>query len=200
MRHAALALACAACLGAAPAHAAVTLSGSWQQDHEPATGLLSSGFGMGLSVDLWPYTFLGLGGASMQTESFEDALDGVEGRLEHRSGSVELGAAWPWTDSLGATFTGGYAASETRGLDGFENDRTSRFEGPTGSVSLWWQPLVDVSFSLGRGYSYIGQVPGWDTSAGASLRLWREWWLDGGYWRGDAVEGWSAGMRVTFGG
>jgi hypothetical protein len=176
----------------------VTLSGSWQQDHEPGTGLMSSGFGAGFSVDLWPYTFLSLGGSSMLTEPFVDALDGVEGRLEHRSGSVEFGAAWPWTDSLGATFTGGYAGSETRGLDGFENDRPSRFDGPTGSASLWWQPLVDLSFSVGRGYSYVGKVPGWDASGGASLRLWREWWLDGGYWRADGIEGWSAGMRVSF--
>ena len=108
--------------------------------------------------------------------------------------------AWPWTDRLGVTATGGYAKSSTRGLDGFSDDRTAHFEGPTGSLSLWYQPWTDLALSLGRGYSYIGAVPGWDTSGGLSLRLWRELWLDGGYWRGEGMEGWNAGLRVTIAG
>jgi hypothetical protein len=200
LRHAVL-LAAGLCLaGAAPARAALTLSAGWQQDHEPGTDLLSSGFSGGLSVDLGSYFFLGLGGSSMLTETFEDALDGVEGRLEYRSGSATLGVAWPWTDTLGATIAGGYSASEVRGLDGFEDDRRARFRGPTGSLTLWWQPSSILAFNAGRGYSYMAAVPGWDTSAGAGLRLWGQTWLDAGYWRGDGIEGWSAGLRSTFAG
>ncbi len=199
MRHAALVVAGLCLAGAAPAWAALTLNAGWAQDHEPGTGLLSSGFAAGLSVDLGSYLFLGLGGASLRTEPFEDAQDGVEGRLEYRSGSASLGVAWPWTDTFGATFVGGYAASEVRGLDGFADDRPARFRGPTGSLALWWQPSSILAFNVGRGYSYMAAAPGWDTSAGAGLRLWGQTWLDGGYWRGDGIEGWNAGLRVNFG-
>ncbi|MGH8481185.1 MAG: hypothetical protein ACRES8_01845 [Nevskiaceae bacterium] len=200
MRRAALVLAGFCFVNAAPARAALTLSAGWQQDHEPETGLLSSGFGGGLGVDLGNYFFLSFGGSSMRTESFEDAVDGVEGRLEHRSGSAELGAVWPWTARLGVTATGGYAVAETRGLDGFGDDRAARFDGPTGSLTLWWQPSSILAFNVGRSYSYMAATPGWDTSAGAGLRLWGQTWLDAGYWRGDGVEGWTAGLRWTFAG
>lgn len=185
--------------GLAPAWGGGSLSGGWVQDRERDTGLQSSGFNAGLSFDLGRYLFLSTGYSSSRTASFVDALDGVEGRLEHRSGSAELGVSWPWLDTLGMTFTGGYAGSETRGLDGFSEDRAARFEGPTGAATIWWQPWIDLAFSAGRGYSYIASVPGWDSSAGASLRLWHEWWLDTGYWRGDGIEGWNAGLRVNFG-
>ena len=170
------------------------------QEHQREIDLPASGYGAGLSVDLGTHLSLGASYSIVRTESFEDAIDGVEGRLEYRSGGVDLGAVWPWTQSLGATLTGGYARASTRGLDGFENDRHSRDDGPTGSLTLWWQPLTDVAFNAGRGYSYIGAVPGWDTSAGLGLRLWRELWLDGAWWRGDGIDGWTAGLRVTFAG
>jgi hypothetical protein len=185
--------------GVTPAQAGGSLSGGWQQDRELDTELASSGYSAGLSFDLGRWFFLSTSYSSMRTRPFEDAIDGVEGRLEHRSGSAELGLTWPWLDTLGMTLTGGYAGSETRGLDGFRNDEPARFEGATGSVSLWYQPWIDLAFNVGRGYSYIGAVPGWDASAGASLRLWHEWWLDGGYWRAKDIEGWNAGLRVNFG-
>lgn len=200
MRLLACLAACLSLLGVAPAQAGLSLNGGWQQDRELDTGLHSSGFGAGLSFDVARYAFLSASYSSSRTESFVDALDGIEGRLEHRSGSAVLGLVWPWADRLGVTATGGYAGSETRGLDGFRDDRTARYEGPTGALTLWYQPWIDLAFSVGRGYSYIGAVPGWDTSGGASLRLWHEWWLDAGYWRGDAIEGWNAGLRVNFGG
>jgi hypothetical protein len=199
MRRAALLIALPCLAGFTPAWAGWSLSGGWIQDRELESGLQSSGFNAGLSFDLGHHVFLSTGYSSSRTASFVDALDGVEGRLEHRSGSAELGLSWPWIDNFGMTFTGGYAGSETRGLDGFRDDRPARFEGATGSAGFWYQPWVDLAFNVGRGYSYIGQVPGWDTSGGASLRLWREWWLDGGYWRGDGIEGWNAGMRLNFG-
>jgi hypothetical protein len=192
-----IALPCLATL-AAPAQAGWSLSGGWVQDRELDTELQSSGFNTGLSVDLGTHLFLSAGYSNSRTQSFVDALDGIEGRLEHRSASAELGVSWPWVDIFGMTFTGGYAGSETRGLDGFRNDTPARFEGPTGSASFWYQPWIDLSFTAGRGYSYIGKRPGWDTSAGASLRLWHEWWLDAGYWRGDGIHGWNAGMRLNF--
>jgi hypothetical protein len=199
MRRAVLLIAFPCLAAIAPAHAGWSLSGGWAQDRELDTELQSSGFNTGLSVDLGPSLFLSAGYSSSRTQSFVDALDGIEGRLEHRSASAELGVSWPWIDTFGMTFTGGYAGSETRGLDGFRNDTPARFEGPTGSASFWYQPWIDLAFTAGRGYSYIGKMPGWDTSAGASLRLWREWWLDAGYWRGDGIEGWNAGMRLNFG-
>jgi hypothetical protein len=199
MRRAALLLATLSFAGATPAWAAVTLNGSWLQERELETELPSAGYGVGLSFDMGPYAFLGLNYSLLRTDSFEDALDGVEGRLEYRSGSIDLGGVWPWTDHLGATITGGYARSETHGLDGFRHDRPARFDGPTGSLTLWTQ-LGDLALNVGRGYSYIGAVPGWDTAAGLGLRLWGEVWLDGGYWRSEASEGWSAGLRMTFAG
>jgi hypothetical protein len=197
MRPAALALAC--CWIASPAAAALTLDASWQHQEELETRLPASGYGAGVSVDLGPYAFVGIGYSAMRTESFEDELDGVKGRLEYRSGSADLGLVWPWTHRIGLTGTGGYSKSSTRGLDGFENDRHARFEGPTGSLSLWYQPSSLLSFSVGRGYSYIAAVPGWDTSGSAGVRLWGETWLDAGYWRGEGMEGWTAGLRTTLG-
>lgn len=186
-------------MGSGPAWAGVTLNGSWLSEREIDTELPAAGYGVGVSFDMGPYAFLGLNYSTLRTDSFEDALDGVEGRLEYRSGGADLGLVWPWTEHLGATVTGGYARSETHGLDGFRNDRPARFEGPTGSLTLWTQ-LGDLALNVGRGYSYIGAVPGWDTSAGLGLRLWGDVWLDGGYWRSAGVQGWSAGLRATFAG
>jgi hypothetical protein len=182
-----------------PAWAGLTLDASWQHQQELETELPASGYGAGLSFDLDAHTFISLGYSAMRTESFEDALDGARGRLEYRSGSADLGLVWPWTDWLGLTATGGYSKSSTRGLDGFENDRHARVEGPTGSLTLWYQLNSILSFNVGRGYSYIASVPGWDTSGGAGVRLWGETWLDAGYWRAEGMEGWTAGLRTTLG-
>ena len=198
MRSAALAVLCIASV--APAWAGITLDGSWQTQRELETGLPASGYGAGLSIDLGRHAFIGVGYSSLRTESFEDAGDGVEGRLEYRSGSADVGVAWPWTDNFGATLTGGYAQSSTRGLDGFEDDRTEHYEGPTGSFGLWWQPSSILSFNAARGYSYIAAVPGWDTSGGTGVRLWGKTWLDVGYWRAKGMDGWTAGLRTTFAG
>ena len=193
----ALALAglCLAC--ASPARAGLTLNGGWQQEREHETDLPAAGYGGGLSLDLSEHFFLGVSYSSLSTDAFEDATDGVVGRLEYRSRGAELGAIWPWTDRIGVTVTGGYAESITSGADGFRNDRIDRFEGPTGSVMLWCAPASRLALNVGRGYSYVGAAPGWDTSAGLGLRLWRELWLDGGYWRGEGADGWTAGLRVV---
>lgn len=198
MWRALLALACF-CLACAPAQAGMTLDGGWQQERERDTGLPASGYGVGLSIDLGPYWFFGLGYSSLRTDSFEDALDGAEGRLEYRSGGPQLGVVWPWTDRLGVTVAGGYAESSIRGLDGFSEDRIDRSDGATGSLMLWYQPSPRVALSAGRGYSYLGAKPGWDNSAGVGLRLLRGLWLDGGYWRGEDAEGWTAGLRTVIG-
>lgn len=192
----ALALLCLACT---PAQAGLTLNGGWQQERERASDLPASGYGVGLSIDLGSHGFFGVGYSSMRTDAFEDAGDGAEGRLEYRSGGPYLGVVWPWTDRVGLTLTGGYAESSVRGLDGFGSDRTERYDGATGSAALWYQPTSLLAFNVGRGYSYLGAKPGWDTSAGASLRLWRELWLDGGYWRGEGSDGWTAGLRTLVG-
>jgi hypothetical protein len=190
---------CVALAGASPAWAgALTLGGGWQQEREHDTDLPASGYGANLSIDLGEYFFFGVNYSSLRTDPFEDATDGTVGRLEYRSGGPELGVVWPWTGALGVTAVGGYAESSTRGLDGFEHDRVARFDGATGSLTLWYQATSRLAFNAGRGYSYIGAEPGWDTSAGLGLRLWRELWLDGGYWRGEAADGWTAGLRAVF--
>lgn len=178
-------------------HAGLTLNGSWQQEREQETGLPAAGYGVGMSIDLGEYAFFGVKYSSLRTNEFADATDGVVGRLEYRTGGPELGVVWPWTDRLGLTATGGYSESSTRGLDGFRDDRTERYDGPTGSLALWYAPRPSFSLNAARGYSYVGATPGWDTSAGLGLRLWRELWLDGGYWRGGGADGWSAGLRTT---
>jgi hypothetical protein len=196
MRHA-LVLACLCLACASPARAGLTLNGGWQQEREVETDLPSAGYGVGMSIDVGEHLFFGINYSSLRTEAFEDATDGVLGRLEYRSGGPLLGAVWPWTRRLGVTATAGYSASSTRGLDGFREDRIERFEGPSGSLTLWYAPTHSLAVNAGRGYSYIGATPGWDTSAGLGLRLWRELWLDGGYWRGEGAEGWTAGLRTT---
>lgn len=193
----------AACLclaGFSSAHAlpGVTLDGSWHHERQFDTDLMASGYGLGISVDLGPYVFVGGSYSRVQTESFEDALDGVEGRLDYQTAGADLGVVWPWTAHLGTTATGGYATSTTRGLDGFRNDLPARSEGPTGSLALWYVPDSRVSFSVGGGYSHLGGIPGWDASAGLGLRLWRQLWLNGGYWRGEGIEGWTAGLSAYF--
>ena len=192
-----LALACLALACAVPAHAGFSLNGGWQSEHQGDTGLDAGGYGAGLTIDLGEYAFFGVGYSSLRTESFEDVGDGAEGRLEYRSGTTQLGLVWPWTDELGVTATGGYAEGSTRGLDGFGNDRIERYDGATGALMLWYAPLSNLSFNAGRGYSYVGATPGWDSSAGIGLRLWRELWLDGGYWRGAGSQGWTAGLRTV---
>lgn len=172
------------------------VDGSWQQEREFDTDLAAGGYGIGISFDLGRYAFLGGSHSRVRTESFEDALDGVEGRLDYRTMGVDLGVIWPWTERLGATLTGGYAVSTTNGRDGFRNDRPERVDGATGSLSLWYQPSSRLAFTLGGGYAHLGGVPGWDTSAGISLRLWHELWFDAGYWRGADLEGWSGGLRA----
>lgn len=194
-RAAALACLCLAC--SAPAGAGLTLNGGWQQEREHETDLPAAGYGVGMSLDLGRYFFFGISYSSLRTEEFVDAEDGAVGRLEYRSGGPTLGAAWPWTDRLGVTLTGGYSESSTRGLGGFRQDRIDRLDGPTGSLALWYVPFSGLALNAGRGYSYVGAAPGWDTSAGLGLRLWRELWLDGGYWRGEGADGWTAGLRTT---
>lgn len=194
----ALALACL-CLACAPAQAGLTLDGGWQYERERETGLPASGYGAGLSIDLGEHWFFGVGYSNLRTDSFEDAADGTEGRLEYRSGGPQLGVVWPWTQRLGVTAAGGYAESSTRGLDGFREDRIERYDGPTGSLTLWYQASPRIAFNAGRAYSYVGARPGWDNSAGLGLRLLRELWLDGGYWRGEGAEGWTAALRTTIG-
>ena len=189
-----------ACLGlacASPAQAGLALNGGWQHEQERDTGLASSGYGVGLSIDLGACCYFGLNYSSLRTDSFEDATDGATGRLEYRSGGPQLGVVWPWTDRLGVTVAGGYAESSTRGLDGFGNDRIERLDGPTGSAMVWYEPTPRVSLNAGRGYSYVGAAPGWDSSAGLGLRLFRELWLDGAYWRGEGAEGWTVGLRTA---
>lgn len=192
----ALALACLSLACVSPAHAGLTLNGGWQQERERGTDLPAAGYGFGMSIDLGESLFFGVNYSSLRTEAFADAEDGVVGRLEYRSGGPQLGAVWPWTDRLGLTATGGYAVSSTRGLEGFSDDRIDRFDGPTGALMLWYAPTHDLALNAGRGYSYVGAAPGWDTSAGLGLRLWRELWLDGGYWRGEGADGWTAGLRT----
>lgn len=196
----AFALLCAGFI-APPAHAGLTLNAGYQQEQEREiegreTELPAAGYSAGLCFDLGTSAWLGIGYSSTRTAEFEDAIDGVEGRLEYRSWSPALGLAWPWTNKLGITGTGGYSFGSTRGLDGFANDSVERYQGPTGSLALWWAPASWLSFNAGRGYSYVGSVPGWDNSAGLGLRLWRELWLDGAYWRGEAADGWTAGLRL----
>lgn len=191
-----LLLACAlAC--ASPAQAGLALNGGWQQEHQGDTGLDAAGYGAGLSIDLGPYAFFGVSYSSLRTDRFEDAIDGTEGRLEYRSGGPYLGVVWPWIDQLGVTAVGGYSEGSTRGLDSFGNDRIERYDGAAGSLTLWFAPLSNLAFSAGRGYSYIGATPGWDSSAGVGIRLWRQLWLDGGYWRGAGSQGWTAGLRTV---
>ena len=192
----AFALACLCLACATPARAGLSLNGGLQQERERETGLSAAGYGVGMSIDAGEYVFFGVNYSSLRTEAFADATDGVVGRLEYRTGGPLLGAVWPWTDRLGVTLTGGYAESSTRGLDGFRNDRIERFDGPTGSLMLWYAPKPWLALNAGRGYSYVGAAPGWDTSAGLGLRLWRELWLDTGYWRGGGAEGWTAGLRT----
>ena len=184
-----------------PARAGLTLNGGWQQEHERETDLPAAGYGVGMSIDLGEYVFFGVSYSSLRTDAFADATDGVVGRLEYRSGGPQLGVVWPWTDRLGVTAAGGYAESSTRGLDGFNGDTIERNDGPTGSLTLWYQPSARIGLNAGRGYSYVGATPGWDTSAGIGLRLWRELWLDGGYWRGAGAgaEGWTTGLRTVIG-
>lgn len=193
----ALAFACLCAACASPARAGLTLNGGWQQERERETGLPASGYGVGMSIDVGEYLFFGVSYSSLRTDSFEDATDGAKGRLEYRSGGPQLGAVWPWTDRLGVTLTGGYSESSTRGLDGFRNDRIERMDGPAGSLNLWYAPTPWLALNAGRGYSYVGAAPGWDTSVGLGLQLWRELWLDGGYWRGEGADGWTAGLRTT---
>lgn len=198
MRHAALVAACIGLACATPAAGgALTLNAGWQQERERATDLPASGYGLGMSIDLGEYFFLGVSYSSLRTDDFEDAVDGATGQLEYRSGGPQLGAVWPWTHQLGVTATGGYAESSVRGLGEFSGDRIERYDGPTGSLALWYAPDERVAFSAGRGYSYLGAAPGWDTSAGVGLRLWRELWLDTGYWRGEGAYGWTAGLRAA---
>jgi hypothetical protein len=192
-----LAFACLCLACASPARAGLSLNGGWQQERDRETALPASGYGVGVTIDLGPYFFLGLNYSSLRTDSFEDAGDGTEGRLEYRSGGPQLGVVWPWTERLGVTAAGGYAESSTRGLDGFREDRIERLDGPTGSLMLWYEATPRLAFNAGRGYSYVGAQPGWDNSAGVGLRLWRELWMDGGYWRGEGAEGWTLGLRTT---
>lgn len=192
-----LALACLCLACTFPARAGLTLNGGWQQEREQETNLPASGYGVGMSIDVGEYFFFGINYSSLRTDEFEDAEDGAAGRLEYRSGGPTLGAVWPWGDQFGVTLSGGYAESSTRGLDGFRNDRIDRQDGPTGSLSFWYAPTSRFAVNAGRGYSYLGAEPGWDTSAGLGLRLWRELWLDGGYWRGEGADGWNAGLRTV---
>lgn len=195
-RAALAAVACLCLLGAAPAQAGLTLDVGWQQEHQFDTDLVAAGYGIGMGFDMGRSFFFGASYSNVRTESFEDALDGAEGRLDYSSLGASLGAVWPWTHWLGLTATGGYALSTTRGRDGFRGDSPARFHGPTGSLSLWFQPASRISLSAGGGYSHLGGVPGWDTSAGLGLRLWQELWLDGSYWRAESADGWMAGLRT----
>jgi hypothetical protein len=195
----ALASACLSLACAAPAQAGLMLHGGWQHERELETDLPASGYGAGMGIDLGACCFVGVDYSQLRTEPFQDA-SGSEGRLEYRTGSAQLGAVWPWTDQLGVTVAGGYAQSRTGGLDAFSEDRIERAEGPTGSLTLWLQPSSRLAFNAGRNYSYVGATPGWDSSAGVGLRLWGGLWLDGGYWRGDSAEGWTAGLRTALGG
>jgi hypothetical protein len=191
-------LAFACLLACAPAaQAGLALNGGWQYERERETGLPASGYGVGMGIDLGACCYVGVNYSSLRTDAFEDAVDGTTGRLEYRSGGAQLGAVWPWTDRLGVTLAGGYAEASTRGLDNFSNDRIERMDGPTGSLMLWYEATPRVSFNLARGYSYVGAAPGWDNSAGVGLRLLRELWLDGGYWRGEGAEGWTVGLRTS---
>jgi len=181
----------------APAHAGLALNAAWQHERERETDLPASGYGVGMSIDLGSYAYAGVNYSSLRTDSFEDAEDAAVGRLEYRSGGAELGVYWPWTDRLGLSVAGGYAESSIRGLDGFQHDRIDRLDGPTGYATLSYRVAPRLDFNVGRGYSYLGARPGWDSSAGLGLRVWRELWLDGGYWRGEGADGWNVGLRTA---
>lgn len=186
---------CLACT--APAQAGLALNGGWQYEREHETDLPAAGYGLGMGIDLGACCYVGVNYSSLRTNSFEDAIDGTEGRLEYRSGGAQLGAVWPWTDQLGLTVAGGYAESSTRGLDAFRHDRIERQDGPTGALTLWYEPTPRVALNAGRGYSYVGAEPGWDTSLGLGLRLLSELWLDSAYWRGEGADGWTVGLRTA---
>lgn len=183
-------------VGPGPAHA-VSFDAGYAADRERDTGLATSGFTAGLSQGLSRHFYVGASYSQLRTEPFADGS--LSGRLEYESAGFELGAGRALSLHTGLSASVGYAGSETRGLDGFADDPVQRAHGPMGSLTLSIQPNRRITLLAGPSYSYIGRVPGWQTTAGMRLRLSRALWLNTGYWSGKVAEGWNAGLSLGFG-
>lgn len=179
------------------AAAGVSFTGGLQSEQERGTQLPAQGYCGSVAVDLGPYFSIGANYSDLRTDPFNDG--GTTGRLEYTAVGGELGAGIALADSVDLSATAGYSQSTTRGLDDFSRDPATRIDGPSGSLTLTYRASTNTELSLGPAYSYVGREPGWDVSAGLGLQLFKDIWLDGGYWIGETKDGWSAVLRADFG-
>jgi hypothetical protein len=185
-----------AATGAGPAHA-ISFDANYESDRERETGLASTGFSAAVSQGLGEHFFASASYSRLRTDPFDDG--DVSGRVEYVSGGVDLGAGYSLTEGADLSMSVGYAGSETRGLDGFEDDPVQRVHGPSGSLMVSVRPHKWTWLFLGPSYSYVGGVPGWQGTAGLRLRLLRTLWFSTSYWGSEAMDGWNAGLRKDFG-
>lgn len=158
----------------------------------------AAGFGVGMTIDLNDYFFIGTSYSDLRTDEFQDQQTGTTGRLQYRRIGAQLGAGFSPLPHTSITATYGYTNSSTRGLDAFSTDQVDRSHSSSGSLSLGYRVLPAVELSAGRAYSYVGSEPGWENQAGIGLRLFHGLWLDGTGWRGGSKEGWTVGLRTDF--
>ena len=178
---------------AAPAQA-LSLNAAVESERESDTQLLAKGFSAGIWQSLGDYFFAGVGYSRLRTEPFMDGDLG--GRLEYVGSGVDLGAGYGFMNGFGLSGTVGYARSEVRGLDGFEEDPVFASEGPSGSLTLSMRPSSWAEMYMGPAYSYLGREPAWQGNVGLALRLLPGIWVSTGFWRAETTYGWTAGLSL----
>lgn len=191
------AFAAAALTGTSPT-GAVTLDANYEAERERDTGVPASGFSAALSQEFATHFFAGVNYSQLRTDPYDDG--GVTGRNEYVAAGAELGAWRSLSERIDLSGTVGYVGSQTRGLDGFEDDPVDRIHGPSGSLTLSVRPHVWTELFIGPSYSYVGREPGWQGTAGVSLKLLHALWFNASYWSGAKKDGFNAGLRSEFGG